>query len=252
MNYYYLTDESEKSVAPFFAKQVLQAGMAGVVIVGAFLVVFWPRQPLAGFMLANNSPTIFFLVFAATLIVHCYVNLCCGAGDMIRKGYHIISYKTDKPTYEMEFSFYRYGLIEFLLHTLILLLPFLPILSLAGFISAISLITFLMALSILFTMSLLCRMSGFLVYLFWGRSSTIGYFAARAMMIFFIFATILFAPSINPLHLLYLLNQSSNGAGYAFMVYMVAVTLAIFMLIFTNNALVRRHINKNSRSEVQE
>jgi hypothetical protein len=66
------------------------------------------------------------------------------------------------------------------------------------------------------------------------------------MMIFFIFATILFAPSINPLHLLYLLNQSSNGAGYAFTVYMGAVTFAIFMLIFANNALVRRRIKKNT------
>jgi hypothetical protein len=247
MKYYYLTDESEKSLAPFFAKEVLQAGMVSVVIAGAFLIVFWPRQPLAGFMETNNSPSVFFLVFAATLIAYSYVNLCCGGGEMIRKGYHIISYKTEKPTYEIKISFYRYGLIEFLLHTLILLLPFLPILALAGFISAISLITFLMALSILFTMSLLCRMSGFLVYLFWGRSSTIGYFAARAMMILFVFVTILFAPAVNPLHLLYQLNQGSNGAGFTFAVYMAAVTFAIFMLIFANNALVRRHVNKGRR-----
>ena len=250
MKYYYLSDDSDKSLAPFFAKEVLQAVMTGVVIAAGVLIAFWPRQPLSEFMLINNGPTVFFLVFAATLIVHSYVNLCCGGGEMIRRGYYMMSYKTDKPTYEIEITFCRYGLIEFLLHTLILLLPFLPLLSLAGFSAAISLITFLMAVTVLLTTSLLCRMCGFLGYLVWGRSSIIGYFAARAMMICFVFVTFLFVPSINPLHLLYLLNQSPNDAGDAFMVYMAGVTLANFMLIYANSLLVRRHISKGKRQEI--
>ena len=251
MKFYYLSDDSKKNLAPFFAREVLQALMTSVVIVGAVLIVFWPRQPLAEFVMTNRSPTVFFLVFAAALIVHSYVNLSCGGGEMIRQGYHMMSYKTDRPTYEIEFTFYRYGLIEFFLHTLILLLPFLPILSLAGFISATSLITFLMAVTVLLTTSLLCRMAGFLAYLVWGRYSTIGYFAARAMMIFFVFATLLFAPLINPLHLLYRLNQSPGDADFAFTVYLVAVTLANSVLILVDSLLVRRHINKKGRSGVQ-
>ena len=84
---------------------------------------------------------------------------------MVRKGYYIIKYQTDKTTYEKEIEFYRYGMIEFLLHTLLLLLPFLPLLSLAGFSSAVSMTTFIMAVSVLYTTALFCRMSGFLVYL---------------------------------------------------------------------------------------
>ena len=248
MKYYYLTDESEKSLAPFFSQRLLSAGLVGVAIVGAFLIIFWPRQPLSDIMVAGKEPTVFFVVCAVAMIMHAYINLGCGAGDMVRKGDPMINYTSDHPTYERQIDFYRYGLIEFLLHALVLLLPFLPLMALAALISAISWTTFLMALSILYSASLLCRMSGFMVYLFWGRSSTLGYFSARAMMLFFVFITILFAPSVNPLYLLYLLNQSIDGTAYPFAFYMTIVTSAVVLLILANSALVRRHMNK---SEVQ-
>ena len=251
MKLYFLTDESEKSLAPFFSKRLLETIMAGVVIVGVFLIVFWSRRPLSELIASGNEPKLFFLIFAATLIVLSYINLCCGSGELVRKGYHMIHYQTDKPTYEMNIDFYRYGLVEFLLHSLLLLLPFLPLLSLAAFSPAVSMTTFAMAVFILYTTSLFCRMSGFLVYLFWGRSSTLGYFVARALMICFVFATIFFAPAINPLQLLYQLNQSPNIGGYSFAIYMAVVLSAILILILANNALVRRHINKRSRSKVQ-
>jgi len=251
MKFYFLTDESEKSLAPFFSKRVLETVIVSVAIVGAFLIVFWSRRPLSELIATGNEPRIFFLVFAATLIVNSYVNLCCGGGEMVRKGYYMINYQTDKPTYEMDIDFYRYAMIEFLLHTLLLLLPFLPFLYLAACSSAVSMIAFIMAVSVLYTAALFCRMSGFLVYLSWGRSSTLGYLAARALMIFFVFATILSAPAINPLQLLYRLNQSPNSSVHAFAIYMAVVLFAILILILVNNALVRRHINKSSRSGVQ-
>ncbi len=247
MKFYFLTDESEKSLAPFFSKRVLETVLVSVAIVGAFLVVFWSRRPLSELIATGNEPITFFLIFAATLIVNSYVNLCCGGGEMVRKGYHVINYQTDKPTYEMEIDFYRYAMIEFLLHTLLLLLPFLPLLSLAACSSAVSMITFIMAVCVLYITALFCRMYGFLVYLSRGRSSTLGYFAARTLMIFFVFATIYFAPAINPLQLLYQLNQSPNSRGYPFMIYMAVVLFAILILILVNNALVKRNINKGKR-----
>ena len=246
MNFYFLTDESEKSLAPFFSKHVLEAVMAGVVIVGVLLIIFWSRRPLSELIAAGDAPTIFFLIFSATLIVYSYLNLCCGGGDLVRRSYHMLNYQTDNPTHEKEIAFYRYGMVEFFLHTLLLLLPFLPLLSLAAFGSAVSMITFIMAVSTLFATSLFCRLSGFLTYLFWGRSSTLGYFAARALMIFFVFATILFAPAINPLRILYLLNQRPDSRGDEFAIYMAVVSVAILTLILVNNALVNRHINQKN------
>lgn len=244
MKYYYLTDDSEKSLAPFFSKMVLSASFISVLGVSLLLLLFWPRQPLSNFIIIDKFPLVFFLIFAATLIIYSYVNLCCGCGDMIQKGYFIIKYRTDKSTYEKEIEFFRYGLIQFLLHTLILLLPFLPLLILAASISAVSFITFIKAVSILYSASLLCRMFGFMVYLFWGRSSTIGYFLARAFMIVFIFGTLLFAPYVNPIQYLYLLNDSPTATGLPFVLYMMAVIFAILLLIAANHILVRHHINK--------
>jgi len=247
MKLYYLTDESEKSLAPFFSERVLAAVMFSVVVAGVFLIVSWPRRPLSDVILTQQGSTVFFLVAAATLIFNSYVNLCCGAGDLIRKGHHLIYYQTDKPTHEKEIDFYRYALIEFLWHALILLLPFVPLLSLAAFIACGSLLAFTMAVCVLYTAALLCRLAGFLVYLTWGRSSTLGYLAARAMMIFFVFITLIFAPAVNPLHLLYRLNQDGGGMGGPFAVYLAVVMSAILVLIRVNGAFVRRHITKENK-----
>jgi hypothetical protein len=241
MKYYYLTDESEKSLAPFFSKMVLSAGFVSVVIVGILVLIFWPRQPIGGFIIANKVPFVFFLIFGATLIVYCYVNLCCGCGEMIAR-YYFIRYRTDVSTFEKEIDFLRYGLIEFLLHTLFMLLPFLPLLMMAASISAVSLITFVQAVLILYTASLLCRLFGFMVYLFWGRLSSAGYIAARVFMIVFLFGTLFFQTIINPLQLLYLLNKSPHEIGLPFILYMVIVFSAILLLITLNHKLVRRHM----------
>ena len=244
MKYYFITDDSEKSLAPFFSKMVLSASFMSVVIISVILLICWPAEPLAGFIIVNKTPLAFFLIFGATLIVYSYVNLCCGSGDMIQSGYHIIKYRTDRSTFEKEINFFRYGLIEFLLHTLFLLLPFLPLLILAASISAVSLVAFVQALFILYTASLLCRMFGFMVYLFWGRLSTLGYFTARAFILIFIFGTFIFAPFINPLQVLYLLNESPSAMGLPFVLYMAIVMFATLLLILANHRLVKRHINQ--------
>ncbi len=241
MKYYYLTDDSEKSLAPFFSKAVLSACFVGVVGISILLFIVWPRQPLAEFIDENRIPMVFFMIFAATLIVNTYINLCCGCGELIRRGFYIIKYQTDITTHEKENDFFTYGLVSFLLHSQILLLLFLPHLVLASSLSVVSFISFLRAVSILYTAALLCRMFGFTVYLIWGRTSTIGYFVARTFMICFIFGTYFFAPFLNPLQILYLLNKSTSDIGFSFALYMITVILAILLLIGVNHLLVRRH-----------
>ncbi len=244
MKYYYLTDDSEKSLAPFFSKTVLSACFVGVVGISMLLVISWPRQPLSDFIDENRIPMVFFIIFAATLIVNTYINLCCGCGELIRRGFYIIKYQTDITTYEKENDFLTYGLVSFLLHSQILLLLFLPHLILASSLSVVSFISFLKAISILLTAALLCRMFGFMVYLIWGRTSTIGYFVVRTFMILFIFGTYFFAPFLNPLQILYSLNKSTGDIGLSFTLYSTAVVLAILLLVGVNHFLVRRHIRK--------
>ena len=104
MKYYYLTDESEKSLAPFFSKMVLSASLACIVIVGLSVLIFWPRQPLGGYIIADKVPYVFFLIFGATLIVSCYLSICCGRGEAISRHYFIL-YQSDVPTFEKEIDF---------------------------------------------------------------------------------------------------------------------------------------------------
>ncbi len=125
MKYYYLTDESEKSLSPFFSKSVLSTAFACVVIVGILVLILWPRQPVGSYIIADRVPFVFFLVFGATLIVSCYLSIYCGRGESVPRFYFIRN-QSDAPTFEKEIDFIRYGLIQFVLHTLILLLPFLP------------------------------------------------------------------------------------------------------------------------------
>ena len=243
MKYYYLTDNSEKSLAPFFSKMVLSASFASVVIVGLLTLICWPRQPLGGYIIANKIPLVFVISFGAVLLIYCYVNLSCGCGEMIARHY-FVRYRTDVSTFEKEIGFLQYGLIEFLLHTLILLLPFFPLLILAASISVASFISFLMAVCILYSASLLCRLFGFMVYLLWGRLSSLGYFTARVFMIVFVIGTFPFLPYINPLQVLYGLNERPDAIAWPFGFYMAFVIFAILLLIAANHKLVERDINR--------
>jgi hypothetical protein len=241
MKYYYLTDESEKSLAPFYSKMVLSAGFVCVVIVGICVMIFWPRQPIGGYIMAEKVPFVFFLIFGTTLIVSCYINLYCGRGETIPRFYFIRN-QTDLPTFEKEIDFLQYGLVQFVLHALILLLPFLPLLILAASVSVVSLVTFVQAVIVIYSASLLCRLFAFMVYLFGGRLSTAGYLAARGFMILFLFGTLFFQTAINPLQLLYLLNKSPQMTGWPFIVHMMVVSSAILFLTIINHKLVRRHM----------
>ena len=243
MKYYYLTDNSERSLTPFFSKLVLSAGFTSVVIVSILVLIFWPRQPLADFMIANKIPLGFFLVSGAVLIVYGYVNLSCGGGEMIARHY-FVRYRTDVTTFEKEIDFLRYGLIEFLLHTLILLLPFLPLLILGASISVASIVSLFKVVCIVYTGALLFRLFGFMAYLLWGRLSSLGYFTGRLFMVVFVFGTLIFLPQINPLHVLYDLNEYPGAFAWQFVLYMGFVVFAILLLIAANHKLVRRHINQ--------
>jgi hypothetical protein len=247
MKYYYLTDESEKSLAPFFSKMVLSASLACVVIVGICVLIFWPRLPLGGYLIADKVPFVFFLIFGATLIVSCYINIYCGRGETIPRFYFIRN-QTDIPTFERELDFLRYGLIQFVLHAFILLLPFLPLLVLAASVSIIPLVTFLQAVMIIYSASLLCRLFAFMIYLFGGRLSTAGYLAARGLMIFFLFGTLFFQSAINPLQVLYMMNQSPQISGWHFVFHLVIVYSAILLLTVINHRLVRRHMKSEMTS----
>lgn len=256
MKFYYLTDESEKTLSPFFSSKMLIGTFNSVLIIGALFVAFWPWQDFIEFITGHRIPPLFFAIFTATLVINSYINLRCGAGEMSKR---VITYAWQRKeivTFEKENDFLQYGLVESVLHTLFLFLPFFPLLILSTAISGISSTTFARAVSIVLTASLLCRLFGFFMYLLWGRSRFFGFFGyilTRVFLIGFIFLTTVFAPTISPIYIIYRFNKSLQSIGLSLMdsyfFYLSTVSGAIVLLIIMNQILIKRHIHKESGIE---
>ncbi len=251
MKFYYLTDESEKSLIPFFSPRMLDTTFNSVLIIVALFAAFWPWQDFAGFITAHKVPSLFLAIFSATLIINSYINLRCGSGEMSKPVIIYAWQRKEVVTFEKEHDFLHYGLIEFILHTLFLLFPFLPFLILSSAISGISLTAFARAVSIVFTASFLCQLFGFLMYLLWGRFRFfryVGYLSTRIFLIGFIFLTTLFAPTISPISIIYTLNKRLQNIGISlidsYSLYMAMVSAAILLLIIANQIMVKRYRHK--------
>ncbi len=247
MNWDYLYDESEKTLTPFFSEPILSYHFRCLIIAGIVLLILWPRLPFYHFLEASHAPLLFFQVFVAATILCSYLSLRCGRGEMVQRDY-FSEYYEEPPCFEKERNFFTYGLVGFLLHTAFLVLPFIPILIIATTVSWLPFALFAKAVIVLYASALLCRITGFLLYLLGGRLSYSGYFIARIFIIFYLFATALFYSRINPLNILYRLNKDVKSAGSpldsSFGFYMAATGVALCTLIFICHLLILRYNNR--------
>ena len=242
MKFNYLTDDNEKCLAPFFSEAMIAVALYGIFTIAVLSVICWPQKSFFSYIHTGTVPILFFLTFSVTLIINSYVNLRCGRGEMNKK----INFYNEVS--EKENDYLKYGLIEFLLHTLFLIIPYLPLLLLAASISGVSAANFIKALSIIFTASLFCRMFAFVIYIFEGRASWAGYLLVRAFFILFLFGTSAFVPTMNPFRILYEINTSLSriDALYhkSYFLYMAAVSSTVFLITVVTQIKIKRHINK--------
>ena len=210
MKFDYVTNDSQKSLVPFFSAKMLSITFNMVWILALILLIWTPRKALPIYLNAQVMPLNFLAVFVATLLMNTYVNLRCGRGEIFESPILVRPERERLVTFEEERAFFSYGLVEFLFHTLLLLMILLPLLLVSAAISAISPRGLFEALSIIFTASFLCRLFGFLMFLSWKNRPRIGYHFARLFFCFFIFATGIFAPYANPILLLYSLYNGKE------------------------------------------
>ena len=247
MKFDYLTDESKRSLTPFYSPRVLLAAFSIIFIVATLSLLLWPRQPMPYFIGKKSIPIHFFAIASATLITYAYVNFRCGRGGLTKRDY-LAERDKEVLTFEKERNFLSYGLVEFFMHSLLLIFPFLPLLILSASISGIALTDLLLAVSILFSASFLCRILGFTTYLIWGWWSVIGYWIGRIFIIFFLFLSLFILPEINPIGLLYRLNNAVKSSRAALMDsywnYMILVIPGIILLVMINYIIINRHLGK--------
>jgi hypothetical protein len=249
MKFDYLTDNSERSLAPFFSLKMLSTTFNSVLIVSGLCLVLWPTKSLFAFIANNKTPLLFFEVFSAILVINAYINLKCGRGEIFESDYPV-GHQKEVRTHERERNFFRYGLIGFLIHTFFLILTAFPLLIIAASISNVSNPTFAAAFSVVFAASFFCRMSGFMLYLFGGRLSVFDFYFSRVIGIVFLFATAFLAPWMNPIYVLYRLSFGIKGAEgslpVAYVVFIFTALGANALLVILSHIRVRHLILKES------
>ncbi len=221
-----------------------------VLIVCVLLVLFWPWKNLFSFASQQKIPLTFFQVFTATLVILAYIHLRCGRGEMVKSNYSASTYSKEVSSFEIEQDFLKYGLVEFAMHVILLLLPFLPLLMLAASVSAIPLLHFLNACAIVLATTLFCRLFGFFIYLLVGSFSSLGYFCSRIFLALYLFATITLAPAINPIVNIYRFNKNLQNIEFSVentMMFYVTTLGASSIFIVLNYVLSRRHLRRESK-----
>jgi hypothetical protein len=234
-------DQAGISLVPFSPRLMLSAACTAVVITAAVVMACWPHQPLAAYVTANDLPLAFFAAFSVSLIIQSYLNLRWGRGEMIEKDDYFHR-KEDLSAPKRPVDFIPRGLTACAIHTALLASPFLPMLILGAALSGVSLQAFTQALAVVVATSLLCRLAGVMVFLGQGKRSSLGYMASRCLLTAVVFGTLLFAPTINPIHILYRLQfDPDNLVKHSGYLYAAGVAPAIFCLAIVNHWLAGRH-----------
>ncbi len=229
--------------------EMITAQLISFMALGLTLLVSWPKKDHFKYIWEGEVPLTFFSVFTIALIIHSYLNLRCGHGELSQRVKYPLAKRKEKIILnEQDRNFILYGALIFLLHTMLLLLPLIPALLISAGISSISGIECITAFSILFVTSLLCRMFGFLVYLVFKKWDWPGFLLTRSFYVSLFFATGLISVHLNPVLLIYDLHKGEKSPATAFLsadaVYIILTILMIGSLTFVNQIMVTRGINR--------
>jgi hypothetical protein len=245
MQFEYSTDDSQKSLAPFFSAKMLSITSSGLLILCLILFVCWPTKDLHFYVGGPEIPLSFLVIFGAALLLNAYVNLRCGHGEIFIASIPSRPMRDKLVTYEEEREFFSYGLIEFILHTLFLLAILLPPLLVSAALSQTATTIWVKSLSIIFVASLFCRLFGFMMFLALRNHPMIGYQSTRLFFLLFIVGTALFAPFTNSYLMINALYRGQEWIAPLSMdvytLHMLIMTLAIMFLTLANQLMVRHN-----------
>ncbi len=82
MKFDYSTNDTQKSLAPFFSTKMLSITFSGLWILCLILFICWPTKDLHFYVSGPEMPLSFLVIFGVTLLLNAYVNLRCGHGEI--------------------------------------------------------------------------------------------------------------------------------------------------------------------------
>lgn len=256
MRFDYLTEDFETTLVPFFSEIMLSITFNAVLILSAAMFLFFPYRELFTFIQGHKIPLIFVVTFIGSLYINGYLAVRTGRGEVFSKDYFSQVARAKAVTMEEQSDFITYGLLSFILHTLLLMFVSLPLLVTAAAISAVTVETFFKALLIIFSASILVRLFCFLIYLILGKTSSIGYVVTRGFYGFFIISTWFYASAINPGKLIFDLHLDkkplATSSITAYSLYLLSVSLAGLFLILTIQTVIGIKAKKRLKMETRK
>ncbi|MBF0280600.1 MAG: hypothetical protein HQM13_22590 [SAR324 cluster bacterium] len=236
--------EPQKSLAYLFAPSMNASLMGGIWILSAVTLIFLPQKELHTYLFKNEAPVNFLIVSQFLLFGSAYLNMICGHGEFILEDKRSFN-KNSISTWEESKNFFKYGLIKFLLHGFILLIPFLPFIMISAASTQMPWNEIVRGMTIIYSFSLLCRLLGFTTYLVWGQG-LIGYYFVRLIVLIFLGSSFYFFDSINPFSQIYGLYQSSNEpvttSKDSYTVYLSFMVIMSLLLSLFIQLLVQRNL----------
>ena len=246
MKFDYLMNDEPKHLTAFFNPMVAAVSFGCIWLLTFLLVLFWPKSSLISFIKDFRIPLAYLGTFACTMLLHSYLSLRMGLGEMHPDDYFTRLERIGLRLFEEENNFVAYGLIEFILHTLFMMFLTLPLLILAAALSGITPWVFFNSLVIIFTASLVCRTFSFLMYLCFGQWSKWARFFSRSFFVLFFVLTFAFARFTNPVFNLLLFHlgpgTSLKTPDNTYFLYIMIVTGLVLTLTLINQIIIRRRI----------
>ena len=175
------------------------------------MLLFWPQKSHFQYFHEYDAPLNFLIVFLATLLAISFLNLRGGKGDFIIQEFAEKMTRAEKETEDEKRGFLSFGLPRAALQTLFLCLPFSPILIISATLSEVSLPMLSQAVIILYSSALLCRLFGFLVYLFFGKWNPTGTFICWLFFFAYFVGTGFYTVFANPILLIYHYFRGTGG-----------------------------------------
>ena len=242
----YLIEEDPKAaLAHLLAPIIIDTIAKGVWVLGILLLVFWPQEELPTYLFENDIPLNFLIISEVLLLGGAYLHLICGNGEVFPMG---MTRYTDLPRKTLEESrpFFTYGLVKFLIHIFLILVPFLPFMLFSAILTQVPWVGIVKGMMVIYSFSLFCRLIGFLAYLN-GAHKTIAYFLCRAFILSFLGVTWYFESWINPILMIYHLHQKANElmttVVNSYTVYLAFITTMIFLLIGIIHLQIQRKLS---------
>jgi len=208
MKFRYFTNNSEESLAPLFSERVLLSIRFYFACVLFPSLILWPRNSFAFFIEHHDTPVFYPTTFILTLLLFSHLSLRYGKGEFGKVNYISDLLKKNIITQEESQPFFSCGFINFISFSVIITLTASPILLTAAAVSGIQIHLTIKSIVIIFIISFLSELIGFLNYLIFGRWKIIGYLSSRAAYGFLLFGTGLVHMELNPIYQLYLIYRN--------------------------------------------